>query len=168
MDCHNRPTHAYELPERAVDAAMAAGTVSPALPGVKKQAVALLRKDYPSKQEASRQIPETLLAYYRTAYPAVFAARQSEIQRAADALLAIYQRNVFPSMKVGWGTYPNNIGHTDFPGCYRCHDDAHTSAAGGKITQDCNACHSLLAMDETAPKILSDLGLADAPSSGGK
>ena len=25
--------------------------------------------------------------------------------------------------------------------CFRCHDDAHSSAAGGKITQDCNACH---------------------------
>jgi hypothetical protein len=61
-------------------------------------------------------------------------------------------------MKVTWGLYPNNVGHTDFPGCFRCHDDQH-AAGEKKISQDCNTCHQLLAMDEPAPKILSDLGL---------
>ena len=28
-------------------------------------------------------------------------------------------------MKVKWATYPNNIGHTFFNGCFRCHDDNH-------------------------------------------
>jgi hypothetical protein len=82
--------------------------------------------------------------------------------------MAIYNRNIFPAMKVTWGLYPNNIGHTDFPGCFRCHDDAHASTGGAKITQDCNACHRLLAMDEAAPKVLSDLGLADAPAAAPK
>jgi hypothetical protein len=62
-------------------------------------------------------------------------------------------------MKVTWGAYPNNIGHNDFPGCFRCHDDQHASAAGAKVTQDCNACHNLLAMEEASPKILGDLGI---------
>jgi len=168
MDCHNRPTHAYEIPERAVDAAMAAGTISPSLPFVKKQAVELLRTSYSSKEEALRRIPAALGEYYRSSHPSVFTAKQSDIARAAGAAVAIYSRNVFPTMKVAWGTYPNNIGHTDFPGCYRCHDDAHASAAGAKITQDCNACHSLLAMDEPAPKILSDLGLVAAASPAAK
>ncbi|MEN6601453.1 MAG: NapC/NirT family cytochrome c [Bryobacteraceae bacterium] len=168
MDCHNRPTHAYELPERAVDAAMAAGTISPSLPFVKKQAVELLRKSYPSKEEALRQIPAALGEYYRSSHPSVFAARQGDIARAAGVMAAIYGRNVFPTMRVAGGAYPNNIGHTDFPGCYRCHDDAHASAAGAKISQDCNACHSLLAMEEPAPKILSDLGLAAAAAPAAK
>jgi hypothetical protein len=60
---------------------------------------------------------------------------------------------------VGWGTYPNNIGHENFIGCFRCHDDNHKSAAGSTITQDCEACHALLAQDEENPKILADLGL---------
>jgi hypothetical protein len=68
-------------------------------------------------------------------------------------------------MKVTWGVYPNNIGHTDFPGCFRCHDDAHTSADGRKVSQDCNSCHQLLAMEESAPEILTQLGLA---SNGGQ
>ncbi len=72
---------------------------------------------------------------------------------------AIYQRNVFPNMKVGWGTYPNNIGHDDFLGCFRCHDDNHKSADGRTIAQDCSACHTILAMEEKDPKVLESLGL---------
>jgi hypothetical protein len=62
-------------------------------------------------------------------------------------------------MKVTWGTYPNNLGHTDAPGCFRCHDGNHVSAAGRTISNDCATCHDLLAMEEKNPKILSDLGL---------
>ena len=51
-------------------------------------------------------------------------------------------------MNVTWGKYPINIGHTDFPGCFRCHDGSHNAKDGDSITQDCNACHNLLAMDE--------------------
>ena len=81
------------------------------------------------------------------------------MQAAAREVRAIYARNVFPGMNVKWGTYPNNIGHEDFPGCFRCHDDKHRSADGKVITQDCSACHAILAMDEPDPKVLSDLGL---------
>lgn len=62
-------------------------------------------------------------------------------------------------MNVKWGSYPNNIGHTDFTGCFRCHDDGHLADGGKKITQDCNACHQLLAMDEAKPKVLAELGV---------
>ena len=31
LDCHNRPTHTFQLPERAVDIAMAQGQISPKL-----------------------------------------------------------------------------------------------------------------------------------------
>jgi hypothetical protein len=77
-------------------------------------------------------------------------------------VLAIYNRNIFPAMKVNWGTYPNNVGHTDFPGCFRCHDGAHTGPGDKTITQDCGACHNLLAVDEAQPKILTDLGITEA------
>jgi len=81
------------------------------------------------------------------------------VDRASQELIAIYTRNVFPDMKVGWGTYPNNIGHEDFPGCFRCHDETHEASDGRTITQSCDACHKLLAQEENDPKILSDLGL---------
>ncbi len=153
MDCHNRPTHVFDLPERAVDHALAEGLISKALPFAHKKSVELLR------QADAGTIAGSFEDFYKTGYPAAYQERQAEIKRSASAVLAIYSRNVFPKMKVTWGTYPNNIGHEDFPGCFRCHDDKHASAAGKTITQDCNACHSLLAMEEAAPKILTDLGV---------
>jgi len=162
MDCHNRPSHSYKLPERAVDDAFYAGDLSANLPFAHKQAVQILKAGYPTREAAAARIPAAFEAFYRATYPAIYKDRQAEVQRSARNLLAIYNRNVFPEMKVTWGTYPNNIGHTDFPGCFRCHDDSHASADGRKVTQDCGACHSLLAMEEPAPKILSDLGLAES------
>jgi len=50
----------------------------------------------------------------------------------------------------------------DFPGCFRCHDGAHTTKTGDSITQDCNACHNLLAVEDPNPKVLADLGMAPA------
>jgi len=159
MDCHNRPTHVFALPDRAVDQAMSTGDISPALPYIKKKAVEVLKTPYPSQPAADSAIPAALEKYYQETYPDIFQKRLPEIRRAAASILAIYNRNVFPAMKIAWGTYPNNVGHTDFPGCFRCHDDQHKSSSGTTVTQDCNACHQLLAMDEAAPKILSDLGL---------
>jgi hypothetical protein len=162
IDCHNRPAHSYKLPERAVDEAMFAGDLSARLPFVRKKSVEVLKKNYASREAAAAGIPEALEAFYRETYPAVYKERQPEVAATARNLLAIYNRNVFPAMKVAWGTYPNNIGHTDSPGCFRCHDDSHASADGKKVTQDCGACHNLLAMEEPAPKILTDLGVVES------
>jgi len=158
VDCHNRPTHVFELPERAVDQAMAAGDISPALPAIRKTAVEILKKSYGSREEAATAIPAALHRFYQERYPQA-AGKVQQISRSAQSILAIYSRNIFPDMNVSWGTYPNNIGHTDFPGCFRCHDDLHASPDGRKISQDCSSCHNLLAMEEESPKILTELGL---------
>ena len=39
VDCHNRPTHVFDLPERAVDKALARGDIPVTLPYVKKESV---------------------------------------------------------------------------------------------------------------------------------
>ena len=62
-------------------------------------------------------------------------------------------------MKVTWGTHPNHIGHQEYPGCFRCHDGDHAAKDSTSITQDCSACHNLLAVEEAKPKVLSDLGI---------
>jgi hypothetical protein len=159
VDCHNRPTHVFELPERAVDRALNDGRISRELPYVKKKAVELLRAEYADKAAASRQIAEGLTAFYKSDHPQVYAKQRASIEVAATEVQAIYARNVFPEMKVGWGVHPNHIGHEDFLGCFRCHDDNHKNADGRAISQDCETCHTILAQDETDPKILADLGL---------
>ena len=161
-DCHNRPTHTFELPERAVDETMGLGRISPTLPFIKRRALELLKANYSSNEEAARIIPDKLARYYQEYYPAISSQRSQEISNAGTEIAAIYNRNVFPDLKVNWGTYPNNLGHSDFPGCFRCHDGWHsTSDQKATITQDCNTCHVPLAVDEAAPKVLKTLGLAD-------
>ncbi len=157
MDCHNRPTHRYDLPEDAVNRAMVAGQVSPELPFAHKVSIELLKRSYPSRIEAQTQLPEAFREHYRKNYFSVFNTQREQIEKAAAALMEIYNANVFPEMNVTWGTYPNNLGHADFPGCFRCHDGNHKSKDGRVVTQDCNACHNLLAMEDPDPKILHDL-----------
>ena len=161
VDCHNRPTHTFDLPERAMDKALAFGDLPVALPFIKKTGVELLKTTYTSSQEAAEKLPAALVSFYQQHYPDIYAKRADDIHQAGRSVLAIYQRNVFPELKVSWGTYPNNLGHTDFPGCFRCHDGSHTAADGKTITQDCNTCHESLAMDEASPEILKTLGLAE-------
>ena len=159
MDCHNRPTHAFQLPERAMDRALNEGRISTELPYVKKKAVELLRADYPDRETAQQKIAAGLTDFYRTNYPQVFSQHRASIEKATEQVASIYLRNVFPNMKVAWGTYPNNIGHEDFLGCFRCHDGNHASTDGRVISPDCSACHIILAMEDPNPKVLSDLGL---------
>ncbi|HSZ63568.1 MAG TPA: NapC/NirT family cytochrome c [Terriglobales bacterium] len=168
VDCHNRPTHTFDLPERAMDKALAVGDIAAGLPYIKKKSVELLKANYATSAEAVAKLPPALAAFYQQNYPDLYAARSQDIHQAGETVLAIYKRNVFPDLKVTWGTYPNNLGHTDFPGCFRCHDGSHTTADGKTITQDCSTCHQPLAMDEASPEILNTLGIADWISKGQK
>jgi hypothetical protein len=120
-----------------------------------------LKAGYGSNEEAGAKIPAAVATFYQQNYPDVYARRTQDIDQAGKAVLAIYNRNVFPDLKVTWGTYPNNLGHTDFPGCFRCHDGSHSAADGKTISQECNACHEPLATEETAPEILKTLGIAE-------
>lgn len=159
IDCHNRPTHVFEMPESAVDKQMSSGAITPTLPYIKKKAVELLKVDYPNRDEARQRIIAELNNFYRSYYPAIYQTQRTVVQESADAVAAIYLRNVFPDMRLTWGAHPNNLGHNDFPGCFRCHDGSHTSADGQTITNDCSACHNLLAVGEENPKVLNDLGM---------
>jgi len=161
VDCHNRAAHSFEQPDRAVDAALAAGEISTGLPFVKKTAVGLLKANYETGAEAQQKIPAGVAQFYLEKYPDIARQRSGDIQAAGLAIAAIYGRNVFPDLKVTWGTYPNNLGHADYPGCFRCHDEDHATTDKKTITQDCAACHNALAVDEAAPDVLKTLGLAD-------
>ncbi len=159
VDCHNRPTHEFDLPENAVDKQMSAGHISPELPYIRKKAVEVLKVNYPTRDVARQNIIAELNTFYRSNYPQVYQTRRTLVQQAGDEIAAIYLRNIFPDMHVTWGVHPNNLGHNDSPGCFRCHDGSHTSADGQTITNDCSACHQVLAAGEENPKVLTDLGM---------
>jgi nitrate/TMAO reductase-like tetraheme cytochrome c subunit len=159
IDCHNRAAHTMQTAEDALNRAMAERAVSPELPWIHKKSLELLNADYKTEAEARRKIPEELTAFYRREHPEVLSAKPELVKSAGEGLVTIFTTNVFPEMKVTWGTHPNHIGHMSYPGCFRCHDGDHTAKDGKSITQDCAACHNLLAVDEAKPKVLADLGI---------
>ncbi len=159
VDCHNRAAHSFDSPEAAVNKAMSKGAPNADLPFVHKQGLALIKADYSSQEEATSKITSGLETFYQTQYPQIWNQRRTDVDRAAKTLAVIYARNVFPFMKVAWGTHPDNIGHNTYPGCFRCHDGNHNAKAGKTINNDCSVCHNLVATDEPNPKQLADLGL---------
>lgn len=141
VDCHNRPSHTFAYSaEKAVDEAMALNDIDRGLPFVRREAVRVLKADYASAAAADTGIARGLEAFYAAEHPD---ASPAAVKQAVVTVQRLYRRNVFPAMKVGWGTYINNIGHTAFPGCFRCHDDSHTSKDGKVISQDCSLCHTI-------------------------
>ncbi len=161
VDCHNRPTHTFQLPDRALNQAMAIGRIPVSLPFIKKKALEALQVNYATSEEAGHKIPDAIRDYYREEQSETYQSRSEDVEAAAKAVLAIYNNNVFPDLGVTWGTYKNNLGHTDFPGCFRCHDEAHASADGKTITQDCAACHEIVATSEASPEVLRTLGVQE-------
>ncbi|MGA3345082.1 MAG: NapC/NirT family cytochrome c [Terracidiphilus sp.] len=159
IDCHNRAAHTFVTAEDALNRAMADGAVSPELPWVHKKGLELLKGDYASEEDARVKIPAQLASFYQSEHPDVMVAKAALVKTASDELVTLYSQNVFPYMKVTWGTHPNHIGHMSYPGCFRCHDGEHAAKDGSAITQDCSACHNLLVVDEAKPKVLADLGI---------
>ena len=102
-----------------------------------------MKGSYRSEQTAAEEISRALNDFYRSKYPDLFNGRQAEVEKAIRGVQEVWRRNVFPDMNVGFGTYRNNIGHVDFPGCFRCHDDNHTSKDRKTIGQDCDLCHRI-------------------------
>ena len=158
-DCHNRQGHSFEQPEEAVERAIAAGQIPVGLPFGHKTAVEILKASYSNEGAAERGIPAAFIAFYRQKYPDIAVKRADDINRTGETLLSLYQRDVFPDLGVKWGTYPNNLGHADNGGCFRCHDEKHTTPQKKTISQDCTVCHNPLAVEETSPQVLKTLGL---------
>jgi hypothetical protein len=144
VDCHNRPSHPFSpSPERAVDGAIASGELQRSLPFVRREAVAALKGSYPDQASADQQIATRMTNFYQAALKENYTARRPEVEHAIQVTQRLFGRNVFPKMKVTWGTHPNNIGHVDSPGCFRCHDDQHKTQDGRVIKQDCELCHDI-------------------------
>jgi hypothetical protein len=140
-DCHNRPAHTFAPSAvRAIDDAMAQGLIPRDLPFARREAIAAVKETYVDRASAMDGIASHLRGFYRTRGGADAALVERAVAGAQNAWAA----NVFPAMKVTWGTYSSNIGHIDSPGCFRCHDDSHKTKDGGHvISQDCELCHAI-------------------------
>lgn len=141
MDCHNRPAHTYQSPNDAVNLAMSLGKIDRNLKWIKTNALYTLTRKYTNETQALQSIATHLAGQY---------PNEPKIKPAIYAVQQIYTNNFFPEMNASWDKYPNNIGHKDWPGCFRCHDGKHTTADGTRSIKasDCNTCHTILAQGQ--------------------
>lgn len=162
VDCHNRPTHIFLSAEQALDEKLAVNSIPPYLPFIKRQALAAIKKEYASVEEARVEITRALQSWYRENYPELIQNNPNLFERAVQGVLEAYEENVFPGMHVTWGTYKSNLGHQDDTGCFRCHGKLQEVKTGKAISSDCNLCHIILAEDGKQPEIIKSLqGIID-------
>ncbi len=139
VTCHNRVTHDFMPPAQSVDQAMSRGLIDPNIPDIHLKAVELLSAKYDTRDDAMKAIAG-LDRYYRNS---TYTGHEAEITVAIRTIQNIYDQTVFQDQKVDWTTYPNNLGHIDSPGCFRCHDGKHLDANQQAIRLECNLCHSI-------------------------
>jgi hypothetical protein len=144
IDCHNRPTHIYLSPNKAVDQALDAQKLDVTLPFIKAKAVEALSQPYGTTGEAVNSISAALDEFYRTNHADVYASKRASVDAAIAEVQRIYQTYFFPEMKTDWSTHQNNIGHFNAQGCFRCHDGQHFSSDGKVIRNECSICHTTL------------------------
>jgi nitrate/TMAO reductase-like tetraheme cytochrome c subunit len=156
-DCHNRVGHQVPSVDKAVDEAMAEGSISPSLPYIKRNAVALLTKKYATDEEGRLAISR-LADLYEQKYPLVADQKAKEISGASKAIAGIYELVVTSEMNTRGGTYADNLGHQSSPGCFRCHDGAHYKVVKGRVTREtipstCDTCHTFPQGSTTAASV---------------
>lgn len=145
LDCHNRPSHNYNVPQNFIDKSIAAGKISKTLPGIKQISMTTLYKTYSTKDSAFLAIKDQVYEFYKSGYPELMTSRKLDIDNSIAEIQNGYANNISPFMKADWTKYPNNIGHMEYDGCFRCHNDRHANEKGKMISKDCNLCHVIQA-----------------------
>jgi hypothetical protein len=146
IDCHNRVGHRVPSLAEAVDEAMELEKVDPDLPYIKREAMKSLSVDYATMADAEAAI-DSISDFYAEKYPLVAVGKPATVKRAVDELKSIYYLVATPEMRVSASTYPDNLGHQNSPGCFRCHDGGHFKVVDGALSKDaipsaCATCHT--------------------------
>ena len=138
MDCHNRPSH--------ITCRRHGGGSSPSRRDASDRP-ALHQEAWRSRRWCSRTTPTPRpMQGIEQLHPGLLqegisgrgqGLRASACEPAVEEVKRVYQQNFFPEMKVNWEAYPDNIGHKDFPGCFRCHDGKHVTKEGRPLTMSC-------------------------------
>jgi nitrate/TMAO reductase-like tetraheme cytochrome c subunit len=137
IDCHSRPAHQYRSASDMVDLSLSAGRLDPNLANIKKHATEALTQDYATQPEAMKKIA----AFLKSKYPS-----ETKLDAVVAEVQKIYGVTFFPDMKASWKAYPDNIGHKEWPGCFRCHDGLHKTSDGQQKIRasNCTDCHEIL------------------------
>jgi len=156
--------HPIPNPGRSMDAELVSGQIDPTLPYIKQQAMRILWSGYPDLAAADEEV-DKLTSFYRLNYPDTASTKAAAIDQAVAQIKVLYRLSATPEMKVTAASYPDFLGHLDFPGCFRCHDGGHFLVKDGAVTKEvipstCDTCH-------TFPQIgtaIASLPLGQPPS----
>jgi hypothetical protein len=160
MDCHNRPSHSFLPPAKAMNLALSTRNISPALKYIREVGLEALNAEYTDRKQANEAIPAAVREYYRENYPELAETSQPEIEQAITSLLKIYNENFFPEMKTDYRERENNLSHFVNDGCFRCHDGIMENDRGETISNECSTCHLIVSQgpSETLEELESNLG----------
>jgi hypothetical protein len=142
ITCHNRITHLVPTPEETIDRLISQGLISRDIPEIHRQALYAYSQIYATADQGLQTIGN-LDGFYQVNYPDFYSGNRDKIQAAILALQDAYSKSVFPEQNSDWTSHPNNVGHQDSPGCFRCHDGKHLNAEQEAIRLECNLCHSV-------------------------
>ncbi|MBU0484290.1 MAG: NapC/NirT family cytochrome c [Proteobacteria bacterium] len=144
IDCHNRPTHVYDMPEKLIDFGLLSKRINGDIPGIREDSLKVINAEYASQDEAEEKMGPALMELQYKRDKGVAEKYREDINKTGLYLIESYLGNVWPKMNVLWGTYKGHLGHQqadDGYGCFRCHDDEHENNSGKSIQQECNLCH---------------------------
>jgi hypothetical protein len=160
IDCHNRPTHLFDTPAKAMDSVLQGQADLRSLPFLKREATKAIAAAYPTHDDGVASVRRAISDFYGRSFPDVARRIPELVKRAADAAAGVYDRTVFPEMDTNSQTHPNNIGHDDSPGCFRCHDGNLKAVKGDAvIPNDCDSCHTILVDGSPSEPELDKLAL---------
>jgi nitrate/TMAO reductase-like tetraheme cytochrome c subunit len=133
IDCHNSAGHRFPNPSDLVDQAIFEERISRDLPNVKARAMKAIgtadKELHGPRDARDAELEKPELAKKEKVF--------------VDELRRILLRTSFAEKGFTWRTFPNNLGHNDFAGCFRCHDGKHVDSAGQAIRLQCTLCHAL-------------------------
>lgn len=146
-DCHNAVGHPFPNPARVVDEAIRTGRIDRTLPNTKARAVALIDQlGEITGDLAAREAKVDALIAAASTEAATTAENKPAEQKFNTAMREILLAASFREPDFSWQSFPNHTGHSDTPGCFRCHSGRHFNEQGEAIRLQCTLCHSLPAV----------------------
>jgi len=165
-DCHNAAGHPFGNPADRVDEAIQDGRIDRNLPSIKARALAIVDKASTLHGPMEDQVPQFQKII---ADAAPKGELKPDMKKAEDqfakAMLAILELSEFEAKDLTWKSFPNHVGHKDFPGCFRCHDGKHFNDKGEAIRLQCTLCHEIpqVSIDGTLRTVASTVTVGLTP-----
>lgn len=142
ITCHNRISHRIYTPSESMDAVLMRMVVDSKIPNIHNKGVEVLSGDYATQEEGLAGIA-SLTDYYKENHSDYYVANKGKIETAVEEIRQVYTDSVFIEQEVDWDSHASNMGHTNTPGCFRCHDGKHLNEKAEAVRLECNLCHSI-------------------------